>query len=278
MARLIKWKLPLEGAPTSGTVRVTSAGGSTNRFPAGTSTTMNRISGHRDGNNTECPGGALYAQLPELRRLVGDQEPAPPTSEPPPAGKVSTRVVLTPPATVVVPRAAAVAGRLATAGGEAIGGQPVAIEQLTEGSWRPLAQATTEADGTFRMSFAVTARTVVRAVFPGAPTYRHSTSKKAAVRVRPDLVLKAPAKRLKASARVRLHGEVKPAKPRVTVVLERRVGRRYAVVTGKRAAGGRFGVTFRPGRAGLYRAYSRFAGDLANVAGRSPYAYFRLVR
>ena len=112
MARLIRWKLPLEGAPTSGTVRVTSAGGSTNRFPAGTVATMNRISGHRDGNNTECPGSALYAQLPELRRLVGDRSPAPPppTSEPPSETKVSTRVALTPPATVRVPSAARIGG------------------------------------------------------------------------------------------------------------------------------------------------------------------------
>ena len=29
---------------------------------------MQRISGHRDGDRTECPGDALYAQLPELRR------------------------------------------------------------------------------------------------------------------------------------------------------------------------------------------------------------------
>ena len=35
MAALIRWKLPLEGAPTAGTTTLTSAGGSSNRFPAG---------------------------------------------------------------------------------------------------------------------------------------------------------------------------------------------------------------------------------------------------
>jgi hypothetical protein len=259
-------------------VRVTSAGGATNRFPAGTTTTLNRISGHRDGNNTECPGSALYAQLPELRRLVGDQEPAPPPSgtQPPPATKVSTRVVLTPPATVKVPSAARIGGRLATGTGDPVTGQPVAIETLVGSEWRPLAQATTNSAGVFEVSFPATARTVLRAVFPGTDAYRHSTSKQAIVAVQPGLVLKGPAKRLKASARVRLRGEIKPAKPRVTVTLQRRVAKRYVTVASKRAGGSRFGVTFRPRRAGLYRAFSSFAGDSSNVPGRSPYARFRL--
>jgi hypothetical protein len=75
---------------------------------------------------------------------------------------------------------------------------------------------------------------------------------------------------------VRLRGEIKPAKPRVTVTLQRRAGKRYVTVASKRTGGRRFGVTFRPRRAGLYRAFSRFAGDSANVAGSSPYAYLRL--
>ena len=75
MARLIRWKLPLHGAPTQGNVTVTSAGGDSNRYPAGTAVTLNRISGHRDGNNTACPGTALYNQLPDLRQRVGSGRP-----------------------------------------------------------------------------------------------------------------------------------------------------------------------------------------------------------
>jgi hypothetical protein len=67
-ARLLAWKLNLHGAPVSGPVTVRSAGGGTNRYPAGRNVTFQRISGHRDGNNTECPGGALFAQVPEIRR------------------------------------------------------------------------------------------------------------------------------------------------------------------------------------------------------------------
>ena len=46
---------------------MTSAGGETNKFRAGTPVTFERISGHRDGNATSCPGDVLYTQLPDLR-------------------------------------------------------------------------------------------------------------------------------------------------------------------------------------------------------------------
>ena len=67
LARLIGWKLSLHGIPTAGAVTVTSAGGETNKFAAGTPVTFQRISGHRDGNATSCPGDVLYTQLPDLR-------------------------------------------------------------------------------------------------------------------------------------------------------------------------------------------------------------------
>ena len=70
LARLIAWKLALHGAAPSGEVTVTSAGGSTNRYPKGSAVTLQRVSGHRDGNATACPGAALYAQLPALRERV----------------------------------------------------------------------------------------------------------------------------------------------------------------------------------------------------------------
>ena len=67
LARLIGWKLSLHAAPTQGTVVVTSRGGSSNRYPNGAPVTLERISGHRDGDSTSCPGEILYTQLPDLR-------------------------------------------------------------------------------------------------------------------------------------------------------------------------------------------------------------------
>ena len=63
MANLIAWKLPLHGAPVNGTVDLVSAGGSSNRYPSGSTHTFERISGHQDGNETACPGAQLHAQM-----------------------------------------------------------------------------------------------------------------------------------------------------------------------------------------------------------------------
>jgi uncharacterized protein with LGFP repeats len=71
MARIIRWKLPLHGQPTAGRVSMISSGGATARYARGRSASFNRVSGHRDGNKTSCPGDRLFAQLPDLRRRVG---------------------------------------------------------------------------------------------------------------------------------------------------------------------------------------------------------------
>ena len=68
ITQLLGWKLSLHGVPCEGGLTIVSGGGSLNRYPSGTPVAMQRISGHRDGDSTECPGNALYAQLPELRR------------------------------------------------------------------------------------------------------------------------------------------------------------------------------------------------------------------
>jgi uncharacterized protein with LGFP repeats len=71
VARVAAWKLGQYGADPAGTVQLTAGAGQTNYFgtgfTAGTKYTFNRISGHRDGYNTECPGNSLYAQLPTIR-------------------------------------------------------------------------------------------------------------------------------------------------------------------------------------------------------------------
>ena len=43
------------------------AGGASNRYPAGTPVTFERISGHRDGDRPPAPATSLYAQLADLR-------------------------------------------------------------------------------------------------------------------------------------------------------------------------------------------------------------------
>lgn len=65
--RLFAWKLALNHRSPQGTARLTSQGGGTARYRAGTTVTLPAIIGHRDTGYTECPGGHLYARLGDVR-------------------------------------------------------------------------------------------------------------------------------------------------------------------------------------------------------------------
>ena len=64
----LAWRLDKAGVPALGKTRLKSSGGSTTRTPAGKKIRVRRIIGHRDTNETACPGGYLYDQLGRLRR------------------------------------------------------------------------------------------------------------------------------------------------------------------------------------------------------------------
>jgi hypothetical protein len=64
-ARVIGWKLSLNGIDPTGTISVTSGG--SNKYPAGTVVNLNRVIGHRDVGQTACPGANLYSKLPGIR-------------------------------------------------------------------------------------------------------------------------------------------------------------------------------------------------------------------
>ncbi|MEU4881247.1 peptidoglycan recognition protein [Streptomyces althioticus] len=71
VARVTAWKLGQYGADPAGSVQLTAGATQTNyfgtAFTAGEQYTFHRVSGHRDGFLTQCPGDALYAQLPTVR-------------------------------------------------------------------------------------------------------------------------------------------------------------------------------------------------------------------
>lgn len=76
---LLAWKLSLHSVPALGRVRVevNPAGAVYSRFPAGARVWLPHIAGHRDGDSTDCPGDALYADLPAVRRVVRQLAPQP---------------------------------------------------------------------------------------------------------------------------------------------------------------------------------------------------------
>lgn len=65
LAKVAAWKLR-PGADPRGTVRLVSTNDAS-RFPKGTAAVLHVISGHRDAYQTNCPGEALYAELPAIR-------------------------------------------------------------------------------------------------------------------------------------------------------------------------------------------------------------------
>jgi hypothetical protein len=68
LEQLLSWRLDLAHIDPLSTVTYASGGNS--RFPAGTPVTLRTISGHRDAYFSDCPGNALYAQLPAIAKAV----------------------------------------------------------------------------------------------------------------------------------------------------------------------------------------------------------------
>ncbi|CAM5612727.1 N-acetylmuramoyl-L-alanine amidase [Streptomyces pharetrae] len=69
VAAVAAWKLGLYGYDAAGSVVLTAAADN-GKYTKGQKVTLNRISGHRDGYPTECPGNNLYADLPAIRTLA----------------------------------------------------------------------------------------------------------------------------------------------------------------------------------------------------------------
>ncbi|MFJ3510052.1 N-acetylmuramoyl-L-alanine amidase [Streptomyces luteogriseus] len=83
VAKVAAWKLGLYGIDPTGTTVLTS-GADNGKYKLGQKVTFHRISGHRDGYPTECPGQHLYDDLPEIRTLAANAgKQAEPAAQPP---------------------------------------------------------------------------------------------------------------------------------------------------------------------------------------------------
>jgi len=69
IATVAAYKLGAAGNPPDGKVVYVSGG--SNKYAKGRPVTLFRISGHRDAGLTDCPGDALYRQLPLIRAIAG---------------------------------------------------------------------------------------------------------------------------------------------------------------------------------------------------------------
>lgn len=70
VATTIAWKLSLYGVNPYGQTTLTSGGGGTSKYPAGTRVTLPTVFAHRDVGSTTCPGQYGYAALPGVRDRV----------------------------------------------------------------------------------------------------------------------------------------------------------------------------------------------------------------
>jgi hypothetical protein len=260
MARLIRWKLPLHGTPTSGRVTLASAGGSSNRYAAGARVTVERILGHRDTNQTACPGNALYAQLADLRAMVATGAPPPGTIT-----RLSARLV---PARASYGGHTAVQGLLSTSAGAPLAGELVELQTWRGARWQTVATTPTGATGEFQGDLRATANRRLRVRFAGRGDLRAAASRAALLRVSPLIALRRPPGRGRRLRPVPVRGTVKPSRRRVYLVLELRRGTAWRRVGTRvtRVRAGRFSTYFTPAGRGVYRF--RIVAKAGRVTGR----------
>jgi hypothetical protein len=264
LERVLAWKLSLAGVPATGGVVERSIGGDpgVNAHPRGALVRFQRIAGHRDADFTDCPGGALYALLPQIRRDVAALLP--------PAHALLT---LAPVGAPVEQAPWWLTGRLALASGRRPADASVRVEQQgLDGTWHQIASTRTSADGIWSTAPTLLVNGPLRAIAT-LPDSRELTSQVVDARVRAGVRLRAAAPQLRRGDTLRLTGVTSPPKGRVRVLIElrsrdgdyRRVRAAGVTATGD----GRFALSVNLRRPGLYRVSATTRPDMLNAAGTS---------
>ena len=253
LARLLAWKLGMHGVPAIGTTQVTSAGGPDTGFRAGTRVTVNRISGHRDVDATECPGNALYRRLPALRRQVARLE-----------GPISQLTVSPIVQQSTFGSGVPLSGRLVLPDGASPDGAPIELRRFGDFADTTVATTTAGPDGSWSALLPpLPGTSAVRAVFTGDPGRPGTVSDTGYVGVVPVVSLSAQSSGLD----VTVTGSVAPSKSRVTITAY--AGARRAASRTLRVRRGSFRGALRLKRAGSYRLVARVGPDSTSASGRS---------
>jgi hypothetical protein len=255
-ANYIRWKLGVHGQPLSGPVTLTSAGGPESRYAAGARVSVDRVLGHRDTGKTACPGEALYAQLDDIRAMVGSGGAFPSF-----AARVSAALAdYTAEYRELVP----ISGALLGPDGSPLGGQAVEVQVNSDNAWRTARRVTTGPDGAFASDLKPGKRMYVRVRYPGSAELRPAASPRLLLRLRPVLAFTRAPSRARRGRLVSVEGTVAPRKRIVNVVFQQRVRGRWRIV-GRRAArtrAGRFATSFTPAFRASYRYYAVVRSDL----------------
>jgi N-acetylmuramoyl-L-alanine amidase len=258
LAHVLAWKLSLSGVPAEGQVKVISNGGPDTPFRAGSPVTVNRISGHRDVDSTACPGAALYAQLPQLRRQVAALE-----------GPVSQLTLTTPSAVLTFPQQLVLSGKLTPPAGLAIpAGATVQIQDRLAAGGRTIATLPLAPDGSYSGSLPLPHNDVVRALYTGDGTLPRVAAAPVRAFVVPVVTLQASPP---ANSAVTLTGTVAPAKRRVIVEEQRLRKGAFKRVRLIRAGvvNGAFRLDVKLPKPGSYRFIARVPADRLTALGAS---------
>ena len=256
LEHLLAWKLSLHGVPTLGrvTVEVNPGDAFYTPFAPGAHVSLPRVAGHRDGDQTSCPGNAFYARLPSIRPQVASL-----------AGSPARLTISASPATVNSGSPVVLSGRLTDlATGSPLAGEPVELQQITRGAEQTISTLATAADGSWSITLTPAGNTLVRALHRPAPAV---VSNVVPVVVAPvlTLTLAGPA------PPVEVTGTVSPGFRKVTLDLYRVGGGRRQLIASKRvpAGSGQFAARFRPGRPGRYVVIAQTAASARYAAGAS---------
>jgi hypothetical protein len=279
MAKLIAWKLALHGVPAAGETSVVCAGGASSRYPKGRTVTFDRISGHRDGCKTSCPGSALYAQLPELRRraIAQDYPVALPDQT------ADSLTVAAAAAKVAAYSDVEVSGFLRSAGGP-LADAVVAIQARGATRWNTLARARTDASGHYAAPVTLRANARLRAYFAGTTDIVSTpavTSPVIDVTAVPALTAEVSTRRVRAGGQVRVSVDVRPNRSKLELAIaERGKDGRYRTVRRHplKVRGAKAAITVRLTKPGLYRFIVSAPADAKAAAASTPQVFVRVTK
>jgi N-acetylmuramoyl-L-alanine amidase len=256
LEQLLAWKLSLHGVPATGraSVIVEPHDAFYTRFAPGARVSLPRISGHRDGDLTDCPGNALYARLASVRAQVSQL-----------AGTPAELTTL--PAATLISAGSSIelSGQLQLLSGQPLAGETVELQRMGPGGppASTFATLTTAADGTWAQSVSLEQNTLVRALHRAAPA---AVADWAQISVTPVIGLS-----IQSTSPLILTGSVSPAKAHVTLALYRGTTPRGTPVSHKRVrtSAGAFRGTLRVPGPGNYVVIARTTPGLQNAAGAS---------
>ena len=268
IAHLLGWKLGVHGVPARGRVSVVSAGGATNRYPAGSRPSFERIAGHRDGNATACPGNGLYGQLEQLRGMVA---PGPPRATTATAASAVRRNI---------PYGQKAVLQLGLeSSGSPLAGKRVNVQLLGRLGWRTQHSVSTDATGTAQTRVRMSSNRTLRGRYAGDTGLLPSSSPPVAIGVRPQVTVSVGSRPVATGDAIRITGSVLPRKMRAVLTVKRQTRSGGLALVSRRTVAlrsGRLRTTLRMRRPALYRVRLSVRRDARNLAARSQAMSFRV--